>query len=69
VASEIVVRDALPADWPGVWQVLEPVLRAGETYTYPRDIDEAAAREAWTATPGSRVLVALDDGAAVEKAK
>jgi L-amino acid N-acyltransferase YncA len=55
------VREATGEDWPAIWRVLEPVLRAGETYTYPRDITEQDARLAWTAAPGARVLVALDD--------
>lgn len=54
------VRTATPDDWPGVWRALEPVLRAGETYTYPRDITEQQARDAWTGSPGARVLVAVD---------
>ncbi|WP_264029180.1 GNAT family N-acetyltransferase [Cellulosimicrobium sp. SH8] len=53
------VRDATPDDWPGIWRALEPVFRAGETYTYPRDISEADARAAWTRAPGARVLVAV----------
>ncbi|WP_426309960.1 GNAT family N-acetyltransferase [Cellulosimicrobium sp. E-16] len=53
------VRDATTEDWPGMWRALEPVFRAGETYTYPRDISEADARAAWTGSPGARVLVAV----------
>src|SRR5690606_28244312 len=45
------VREAGAEDWPGIWQVLEPTIRAGETYTYPRDLDEAGARTAWTGEP------------------
>jgi len=55
------VREAAAGDWPAIWRVLEPVLRAGETYTYPRDITEQDAKVAWTAEAGARVLVALDD--------
>ena len=59
------VRTATPADWPGIWRALKPVFRAGETYTYPRDITEADARAAWLDAPGARVLVAVpaEDGA------
>jgi len=53
------VRDATPDDWPGIWRALERVFRAGETYTYPRDISEADARAAWLGAPGARVLVAV----------
>lgn len=59
VTATTVVRDATPEDWPGIWRALEPVFRAGETYTYPRDITEADARAAWLAAPGARVLVAV----------
>ncbi|UNX55253.1 GNAT family N-acetyltransferase [Georgenia sp. TF02-10] len=65
------VRRATDEDWPGIWQALEPVLRAGETYTYPRDITEDEARTVWTGTPGARVLVAADaaDGRVLGTAK
>ena len=70
MTSSPLVRDATPADWPGVWRVLEPVFRAGETYTYPRDIAEDDARDAWTRSAGARVLVAVDaDGAVLGTAK
>ena len=59
MSDEIVVREARAEDWPGIWRALEPAFRAGETYTYPRDIGEAEARAAWTALPGARVLVAV----------
>ncbi|MFC8922089.1 GNAT family N-acetyltransferase [Cellulosimicrobium sp. NPDC057127] len=65
MSAPVHLRDATPADWPGVWRVLEPVLRAGETYAYPRDITEDDARAAWTGSPGVRVLVAVDDAGTV----
>lgn len=36
-------------DWTGVWAILEPIFRAGETYAYPRDISEEDTRRRWTA--------------------
>jgi len=47
VASVRAVRceDAAP-----IWSILEPVLRAGETYTLPRDIKEAEALAYWLRT-------------------
>ncbi|WP_152193178.1 GNAT family N-acetyltransferase [Georgenia satyanarayanai] len=59
----MLVRAATAEDWPAIWGVLEPVLRAGETYTYPREISESDAREVWTA--GASVLVAVDTDGAV----
>ena len=54
------IRPYLPEDWPAVWAVLEPVLRAGETFAYPRDISLAAARAEWTDTR-KQVFVAVDE--------
>lgn len=62
------VRLATREDWPGIWRALEPVLRAGETYTYPRGITEDDARAVWTT--GASVLVAVDaDGAVLGTAR
>jgi hypothetical protein len=33
--------------WPSVWRILEPELRAGETYAFSPDITETEARHAW----------------------
>jgi ribosomal protein S18 acetylase RimI-like enzyme len=41
------IRKFEPRDWPGVWQVIEPVFRAGETCAYSPDISEADARKSW----------------------
>lgn len=54
------IRDARPGDWAAIWSFLEPVFRAGETYSYPRDISEAEARRAWMESP-ARTFVCVDD--------
>lgn len=36
-----------PDDWFELWQILEPVFRAGETYAYPLDISEQDAFKVW----------------------
>jgi ribosomal protein S18 acetylase RimI-like enzyme len=41
------IRIATTADAPAIWSILRPVFRAGETYTIPRDIDEADAIAYW----------------------
>jgi ribosomal protein S18 acetylase RimI-like enzyme len=43
----ITIRKFESRDWPAVWQVIEPVFRAGETCAYPPDISEANARNSW----------------------
>ena len=58
------IRLAGPDDADGIWAILEPVLRAGETYTQPRDIgrDEALAywrrgdHEVFVAEHGGRMV-------------
>ncbi len=45
------IRAYEPRDWPGVWEILEPIFRAGETYAVSTDIAEADAREMWVEAP------------------
>jgi ribosomal protein S18 acetylase RimI-like enzyme len=47
-----------------VWSILEPVIRAGETYTLSRDMRREAAVAFWFAS-GHEVFVAEKDGAVV----
>lgn len=47
----IAIEAARPQDWPGIWAIVEPVARAGETYPYPRDISAEQARPYWMAAP------------------
>jgi ribosomal protein S18 acetylase RimI-like enzyme len=51
------IRPAQPTDNDAIWQILEPILRAGEVYTQPRDIDRRAALAYWFAQ-GHEVFVA-----------
>jgi ribosomal protein S18 acetylase RimI-like enzyme len=51
------IRPATAADHAQVWQILEPMIRAGETYTLPRDLPRAAALDYWFA-PEHEVFVA-----------
>lgn len=41
------IRAATPADAEGILNVIEPVFRAGETYTIPRDISPTEAIAYW----------------------
>ncbi|MFF9480761.1 GNAT family N-acetyltransferase [Streptomyces sp. NPDC014733] len=61
----IQIREATAADWPAVWAFFRPIVAAGETYTYPRDIDEASARELWLLRPPGRTVVAVDEAGTV----
>lgn len=57
----LAIRPALASDADAIWSILEPILRAGETYTLPRDISRDAALAFWFA-PSHEVFVAHDGG-------
>ena len=58
------VRAALASDSDAVWAILEPVIRAGETYTLPREMGRREALAFWFA-PSHEVFIAEDSGQAV----
>ncbi len=60
----IVIRRATPADHDAIWEILEPLLRAGETYALPRDWSRGEALAYWTGA-GHDVFVA-SQGEAVQ---
>jgi L-amino acid N-acyltransferase YncA len=55
------IRIATRRDDDQIWQILEPVVRAGETYTLPREISREDALGYWF-SPGHEVFVAEEDG-------
>jgi hypothetical protein len=61
VAPKLTIRDLLPTDWTGIWPFLEQIIRAGETYTWPREVTEEGARVRWVQPPPCRVFVAVDE--------
>ncbi|NUQ28709.1 MAG: GNAT family N-acetyltransferase [Acidobacteriaceae bacterium] len=58
------IRSARAADTDSIWLILEPVFRAGETYTLPRDITRDEALAYWFSS-GNQVFVAEEDGVIV----
>ena len=48
-------------DWPQVWAILEPVFRAGETYSLDRDISQDEAYRIWVTAP-TATFVCHDEG-------
>lgn len=44
----MIIRPARRADAPAIWTIIEPVIRAGETYALPRDMTPEAAIAYWT---------------------
>jgi ribosomal protein S18 acetylase RimI-like enzyme len=52
------IRSATPPDADAVWRILQPMIRAGETYPLPREMSRDAALAYWFA-PGQEVYVAV----------
>ena len=51
---------ALPQDADSVWAILEPTIRAGETYTLPREMPRAEVLDYWFA-PRHEVFLAEEN--------
>ena len=62
--TRMLVRKALSKDQDGIWAILEPVIRAGETYPLPRDMDRESALAYWFSL-GHEVYFAEDAGSIV----
>ncbi len=56
----MLIRPAAAYDHPTIWAILEPVIRAGETYALPRDMSEGEAIAYWTG-PDRETFVATHD--------
>ena len=44
----MIIRPARRSDASAIWTIIEPVIRAGETYALPRDMTPEAAIAYWT---------------------
>ena len=55
------IRPAGPEDANAIWEILEPTIRAGETYTLPRDMEREKALAYWFSAEHT-VFVAEEDG-------
>lgn len=68
--SVMLIRDVTPDDWPAIWPFLRGIVARGDTFTYPRDLDEATARDMWMLQAPSRTVVAVrEDGTVLGTAK
>jgi L-amino acid N-acyltransferase YncA len=57
----MLIRPATDADWNAIWAIMEPIIRAGETYPLPREMDKASALAYWVSV-GHEVFVAEENG-------
>jgi GNAT superfamily N-acetyltransferase len=61
----VLIRDAGAGDWPAIWRFMRPIVAAGETFTWDRDIIDEQARAIWLENPHGRAFVAVDDDGTV----
>ncbi|SDP38115.1 L-amino acid N-acyltransferase YncA [Arthrobacter sp. ok909] len=61
-AGSWTIRAARPEDWAGIWAILEPVIRSGETFTWDRDTTEDEARGRWFKQAPGQTFVAVASG-------
>jgi L-amino acid N-acyltransferase YncA len=62
MSDGMVIRTATREDDDAIWEILEPVLRAGETYTLPQEMSRNDALAYWL-SPEHEVFVAENEGA------
>jgi L-amino acid N-acyltransferase YncA len=65
----VTIRPATDADWPAIWPFFQEIVRAGETYAYPEDLDSNGARALWMEPPPGRTFVLEEDGRVLGSAK
>lgn len=61
MTAALLIRPARADDAAAIWAILEPVIRAGETYALDRDMSEADALAYWFGAD-KEVFVAEEDG-------
>ncbi len=57
----MLIRLAANGDESAVWAIMEPIIRAGETYSLPREMSKEGALAYWLSTE-REVFVAEDNG-------
>ncbi len=60
--AHVNIRLISEADWPAVWQLMEPVIRAGDTYPYAIDMTVDGARQMWVEIPAATYVAEDEQG-------
>jgi ribosomal protein S18 acetylase RimI-like enzyme len=60
--SNVRIRAPVALDADAIWEILEPTIRAGESYTLPRDMTREEALAYWFSF-GHEVFVAVENAA------
>ena len=57
----MLIREATSNDAAAIWSLIGPIIRAGETYTLPRDMSEADALSCWMGTDRQTCIAVADN--------
>ena len=60
--ANVNIRPISEADWWAVWEIMEPVIRAGDTYPYSTDMTVEGARQMWIDIPEAAYVAEDADG-------
>jgi GNAT superfamily N-acetyltransferase len=58
----MLIREATPADWPGMWRFMRVIVAAGETFSWDPEMGPDEARARWLHDPPGRTFVAVAGG-------
>ena len=61
----LTIRPFAESDWNAVWQIVEPVFRAADTYPYPPTITEDEAFDIWIAAPKMTYVAEYEENGAI----
>lgn len=59
----MLIRPATSEDWAAIWRIIEPIIRAGETYALDPAMPEGQARSYWMGA--DRETFVAEDGGAI----
>ncbi|MEV4256167.1 GNAT family N-acetyltransferase [Spirillospora sp. NPDC049652] len=59
------IREATAADWAAIWPFFHRIVAAGDTFTFPVDLDVERGRDWWLLPAPDRTVVAVDDAGTV----
>ncbi len=54
------IRDAIEADFEGIWTIFHEIASAGKTYAFPQDTSKDEARKLWMHLPRKTFVVETD---------
>ncbi|GHH49783.1 GNAT family N-acetyltransferase [Streptomyces candidus] len=57
----MLIREATADDWAAIWPFFHTITAAGDTFTFPTDLDRDTGRGWWMLNAPNRTVVAVDE--------